>query len=65
LKPEWWDSPLVQEEKVPGKTCEKRTRNNNNNKYLSILVRLLGFNDIASPHNLTSQTTIRHKQVAV
>jgi hypothetical protein len=30
LKPEWWGSPFVQEEKVPGKTREKR--NNNINK---------------------------------
>jgi hypothetical protein len=27
LNPEWWGS----RGKVPGKTCEKRTRNNNNN----------------------------------
>jgi hypothetical protein len=31
LKPEWWGSPLVQEEKYQKKTCEKRIRNNNNN----------------------------------
>jgi hypothetical protein len=24
LKPEWWGSPLVQEVKVPEKTCEKK-----------------------------------------
>jgi hypothetical protein len=28
LKPEWWGSPLVTRGKVPGKTCEKRIRNN-------------------------------------
>jgi hypothetical protein len=32
MKPEWWGSPLVQEEKYQEKTCEKRRiRNNNNN----------------------------------
>jgi hypothetical protein len=31
VKPEWWGSPLVQEEKYQEKTCEKIIRNNNNN----------------------------------
>jgi hypothetical protein len=33
LKPEWWSSPLAQEEKYQGrkKTCDKREQNNNNN----------------------------------
>jgi hypothetical protein len=31
LKPEWWGSPLVQEEKYQKKTCEKRRIGNNNN----------------------------------
>jgi hypothetical protein len=31
LKPEWWGSPLVQ---VPGKTCEKRIRNNNSIQFI-------------------------------
>jgi hypothetical protein len=33
LKPEWWGSPLVQEEKYQGrkKTCDKITKNNNSN----------------------------------
>jgi hypothetical protein len=33
LKPEWWGSPLAQEEKYQGrkKTCDKKYNNNNNN----------------------------------
>jgi hypothetical protein len=32
VKPEWWPSPLVQEEKYQReKACDKRQRNNNNN----------------------------------
>jgi hypothetical protein len=33
LKPEWWGSPLAQEQKYQGrkKTCDKRKQNNKNN----------------------------------
>jgi hypothetical protein len=33
LKPEWWGSPLAQEEKYQGrkKTCGKKNKINNNN----------------------------------
>jgi hypothetical protein len=31
LKPEWWGSPLAQEEKYQGKTSVIREHNNNNN----------------------------------
>jgi hypothetical protein len=32
LKPEWWGSPLVEEEKCKGeKARDKRNNNNNNN----------------------------------
>jgi hypothetical protein len=42
LKPEWWGSPLVQEEKYQEKTCEKRIRNNNNNNNNnSVIIYLL------------------------
>jgi hypothetical protein len=33
LKPEWWGSPLVQEEKYQEKPLKKRRNNNNNNNY--------------------------------
>jgi hypothetical protein len=39
LKPEWWGSPLAQEEKYQGrkKTCDKKYDNNNNNNEISSL----------------------------
>jgi truncated hemoglobin YjbI len=41
LKPEWWGSPLVQEEKYQEKPVKKRRYNNNKNSIKSIQISSL------------------------